>query len=72
MVHNHLTIGNLSKIVDGLESAMVEVKAGERRVRTSPSKGQTTQHAWVDTLKFVLSPTVNHMDLTVIGKEGIE
>jgi hypothetical protein len=42
-----------------MESSFIEVQAGSKKVRTSQSKGNGTQNAWVDTLKFITSQGVN-------------
>lgn len=56
-----------------MEGAYALIKAGQNKsIKTSHSKGSSTQHAWVDTLKLILPPEVEHVEFTLVGFEGIE
>jgi hypothetical protein len=55
-----------------MEGAYAVVKAGAKQLKSSRSKGSSTQHAWVDTLKMIVPAEVQHVEFTLVGFEGIE
>lgn len=55
-----------------MEGAYATVKTGAKQVKTSRSRGSSTQHAWVDTLKLVVPAEVQHVDFSLVGFQGIE